>query len=227
MPHAPRIAVVIPALDEAESLPGVLADLPPVDRVLVVDNGSTDGTSEVARVGGAEVLHEPRRGYGSAVQCGIRALVGDEPDVLVILDADHADRPDLLHRLVDPILADEADLVLSERTATAEPGAMTPAQRYGNRLATRLMSLASGYAFRDLGPFRAIRWSSLVALGMVDATWGWNVEMGLKAVRHDLRILEVPMPYRRRHAGRSKISGTVRGTVRAGARILWAVARYR
>jgi glycosyltransferase involved in cell wall biosynthesis len=227
MPQSPRIAVVIPALDEAASLPGVLADLPPVHRVVVVDNGSTDGTPQVARDAGAEVVEEPRRGYGSAVQRGIRALHDDPPEVLVILDADHADRPDLLHRLVGPILADEADLVLSERSATAEPGALTPAQRYGNWLATRLMARACGHAYRDLGPFRAIRWTSLQALGMEDPTWGWNVEMGLKAAKHGLRILEVPMPYRRRHSGRSKISGTIRGTVRAGARILWAVARYR
>ncbi|MBW2255481.1 MAG: glycosyltransferase, partial [Deltaproteobacteria bacterium] len=148
------------------------------------------------------------------------------PDILVILDADHADRPDLLDRLVNPIVEDRADLVLSDRSRTAEPGALTSTQRHGNWLATRLIRLVSGHRYRDMGPFRAIRWTSLQDLEMEDPTWGWNVEMQIKAVRHELRILEIPMPYRPRAAGRSKISGTLGGTVRAGSRILWAVGRY-
>lgn len=193
---------------------------------MVVDNGSRDGTPEIARRHGATVVEAARRGYGTAILAGIRALRDDPPDVLVILDADQADRADLLDRLVDPIAWDRADLVLSERSRTAEPGALTATQRHGNRLATRLIHLVTGHRYRDMGPFRAIRWSSLEGLEMCDPTWGWNVEMQIKAVHHGLRILEVPMPYRPRAAGRSKISGSLGGAMRAGARILWAVGRY-
>lgn len=222
-----RVAVVIPALDEAESLPGVLAALPRGLRVVVVDNGSTDATAEVARAGGAEVVREPRRGYGSAVQAGLRHLAADPPEVVAILDADHADDPARLDALVGPILDGQADLVLADRTRTAEPGALQPAQIAGNWLATRLIRAVTRAAYRDMGPFRALRWSALARLELVDPTWGWNVEMQIKAARRGLRVREVPLPYRRRAAGRSKISGTVRGTLRAGARILWAVHRYR
>jgi glycosyltransferase involved in cell wall biosynthesis len=222
-----RVAVVIPALNEAESLPGVLADLPAGVRVIVADNGSTDGTGEVARVAGAEVVHEPRRGYGSAVQAGLRLLASDPPDVVVILDADHADRPDRIDDLVAPIRAGRADLVLSDRTGMAEAGALQPPQRFGNRVATALIRWETGHRYRDMGPFRAIRWDALARLRMSDPTWGWNVEMQLKAAKLGLRIVEVPLPYRARKAGESKISGSVRGSLRAGWRILWAVRRYR
>lgn len=222
-----NVAVVIPALDEAESLPLVVRDLPAVSRLVVVDNGSTDDTAEVARALGAEVVHEPRRGYGSAVLAGIAHLRPDPPDVLVILDADHADPPERLDDLVRPIREDRADLVQSDRTRLAEPGSMTFPQRFGNRLSTFLIHRLSGHRFHDMGPFRAIRWSALERLAMEDPTWGWNVEMQLKAVKHGLRILEVPLPYRTRQKGESKISGSLRGAVRAGVRILWAVNRYR
>jgi glycosyltransferase involved in cell wall biosynthesis len=234
--HTPRarfsrpelaVAVVIPALDEADSLPRVLGELPPVWRVVVVDNGSTDGTGAVAAALGAEVVVAPRRGYGSAVQAGMNHLRGDPPDVLVILDADHADPAERLMELVEPIARDEADLVLSDRSRTAEPGALTATQRYGNRLATALIAAVSGARYRDMGPFRAVRWGSLVRLRMEDPTWGWNVEMQLKAAQHGLRVREVPLPYRARHHGRSKISGSMRGAARAGFRILWAVNHYR
>lgn len=231
MPPSPAqplhdVAVIIPALDEEASLPGVLADLPPVGQVVVVDNGSTDRTAEVARAAGATVVVEPRRGYGSAVLAGLAHLRDDPPEVVVILDADHADRPQLLPRLVAPIRSGEADLVLSDRSRTAAPGALSVPQRFGNRFATLLMWAVSGHRYNDMGPFRAIRWRSLEALGMEDTTWGWNVEMQLKAVRRDLRIVELPVPYGARRAGRSKISGSVRGVVRAGGKILWAVGRY-
>lgn len=222
-----RVAVVIPALNEAGSLPGVLASLPAVGRVVVVDNGSTDDTAAVAAANGAEVVHEPRRGYGTAVLAGMAHLRPDPPAVLVILDADHSDRPELLPRLVGPILDDRADLVLSDRSHTAAPGALTRPQRFGNAFATTLMWGVAGHRYADMGPFRAIRWTSLQALEMEDPTWGWNVEMQLKAVRRGLRIIELPFPYGARRAGRSKISGDVKGAARAGAKILQAVHRYR
>ena len=222
----PTTAVIIPALNEEEALPGVLASLPEGVRVVVVDNGSTDGTARVAREAGATVVSEPERGYGRAVLAGIAHLQADPPQVLVILDADHSDRPELLPRLVRPILDDEADLVLSDRSRTAAPGALTRPQRFGNRFATLLMWGVSGHRYADMGPFRAIRWTSLMRLHMEDPTWGWNVEMGLKAVHHGLRIREIPVPYGARRAGQSKISGDLRGAARAGVRILWAVGRY-
>lgn len=223
----PRIAVVIPALNEAGNIAHVLGDIPDGVVKVVVDNGSSDGTAALAEKHGAVVLHESRKGYGSAVQAGLRYLRADPPDIVVILDADHADDPSLMPKLTGPIAADQADFVLANRTRTAEPGALEPAQRLGNWLATRLMKWSTGYRYQDMGPFRAMRYSCMVALQMEDPTWGWNVEMQMKAVQHDLRIIEVALPYRKRRSGRSKISGSVRGTVRAGSRILWAVHRYR
>jgi len=222
-----RVAVIIPALDEGSSLPFVLSDLPPVARVVVVDNGSTDDTAGVARMCGAEVVVEPRRGYGNAVLAGMARLRDDPPEVIVILDADHADPAERIDDLVRPIAEDRADLVQSDRTRTADPGALTFTQRYGNALATFLIALATGHRYRDMGPFRAIRWRSLEELGMEDPTYGWNVEMQMKAVHRGLRILEVPLPYRARARGASKISGSLRGALRAGVRILWAVMYYR
>lgn len=223
---AGQVAVVIPALNEEISLPGVLDSLPDAVRVVVADNGSTDRTAEVAQLGGAEVVTEGTRGYGSAVLAGIHHLASDPPQVLAILDADHADRPELLPRLTAPILANEADLVLSDRSRTAAPGALSPPQVFGNALATTLMWAVSGHPFADMGPFRAIRWTSLIALDMRDPTWGWNVEMQLKAVQRGLRIREIALPYGTRRGGKSKISGDIRGIARAGSRILWAVGRY-
>jgi len=195
--------------------------------VVVVDNGSTDDTAGVARRGGATVIHEPRRGYGTAVQAGLRHLAAEPPDLVVILDADGADDLDVLESLVRPVLDGHADLVLSDRSRTASRGALTTTQVFGNWLATRMIRLAVGHRYRDLGPFRAIRWSSLMALEMQDPTWGWNVEMQMKAVTRGLRVLEIPVPYRARRAGQSKISGTLVGSARAGFRIVQAVARYR
>ena len=234
MPSLPRytqVAVIIPALNEERSIEGVLADLPPVGRVIVVDNGSTDRTAELARKAGAEVVSEPRRGYGQACQAGIRAATTPggahgPPVVLVILDADHADEPHRLGALVDPILRDEADFVLSDRTRMAAPGALLPHQKLGNALAVRLIHRVTGYRYRDMGPFRAMRASSMAALRLTDTNYGWNVEMQMRAVQAGLRIREVELPYRQR-VGVSKISGTVRGTVRAGAKIIWSVWRYR
>lgn len=222
-----RIAAVIPALNEALSLPSVLADLPSGVRPIVVDNGSTDDTAEVAARHGAEVVYAPRRGYGRAVQAGINHLLASPPEILVILDADGADPADRLPELCEPIERGEADLVSTDRSRTAEPGAMTFPQRFGNRLSTALIAGITGAKYRDMGPFRAIRWSSLLALRMEDPTWGWNVEMQMKAARQGLRVLEIELPYRARKRGKSKISGSLRGALRAGVRILWAVNHYR
>lgn len=222
----PRVAVVIPALNEAGTIERVIRALPAVHAVIVADNGSTDATAARAQAAGATVVAVPRRGYGSACREGIAAGIAGGADVIVILDADLADDPSELPRLLAPIRAGAADLVLSERTRLAQPGALLPHQRFGNGLATILIGWSTGARFRDMGPFRAIRVDALQRLDMQDSTWGWNVEMALKAVRHGLVWVEVPMSYRVRE-GVSKISGTVRGSVRAGGRILWAVWRYR
>jgi glycosyltransferase involved in cell wall biosynthesis len=225
-----RVTAIVPALDEQGALPLVLAALrEALDcAVVVVDNGSTDGTADAARRGGADVVHEERRGYGSACLAGIaRAAELGPPDVLVILDADHADDPSVLPGFVARIVDGRADLVLSSRAAgRAEAGSLSPIQRWGNLLQTRALNLRFGLDLTDMGPMRAIRWSSLVGLGMEDRTWGWNVEMACKAARAGLRIEEVPVSYRNRAAGQSKISGDLRGAARASAKILWALWRY-
>ncbi len=227
---AVHVAVVIPALNEEGALPLVLRDLGAAldATVVVVDNGSTDATADVARAGGATVVREDRRGYGAACLAGIAHLrsVG-APDVLVILDADHADDPAILPRFLARIADDEADLVLASRTRDrAEVGSLSPIQRYGNFVQTRALNLRFGLGLTDMGPMRAIRWTSLAALGMEDRTWGWNVEMAAKAARAGLRVEEVPVAYRNRAAGESKISGDLVGAARASAKILWALWRY-
>ena len=220
------VTVVIPALNEESSLPLVLAEIPPVGSIIVVDNGSTDRTAAVARLSGAHVVEEKRRGYGSACLAGIAEAERLGTEVLVILDADHSDHADELPMLTDPVLRGEFDLVIGDRTALADKDSLFPQQRYGNALATRLIAVATGHRYRDMGPFRAIRMDALRRLEMRDPTWGWNVEMQMKAIDRGLRVQEVPVHYRKR-VGYSKISGSVRGTVRAGVRILHAVWRYR
>lgn len=221
-----RVAVVIPALNEAQSLPLVLAELPGDVRTVVVDNGSTDATPMVALAGGAEVVSEPRRGYGQACLAGLAHLRASPPEVVVFLDADHSDHPAELWDVVGPVTRGEADFVIGSRTLRrAEPGALLPQQRFGNWLACTLMHGLYGRRFSDLGPFRALRWDALLALGLSDTNFGWNVEMQIKALRAGLRIVEVPVSYRKR-IGVSKISGTVSGTIRAGYKILFTVARH-
>ncbi len=219
------VVVVIPALNEEASLPRVLADLPEVHAVIVVDNGSTDRTVEVARSGGAEVVSEPRRGYGSACLAGIRRAEELGCQILVILDADYSDHPEDLHLLVEPIAQDRADMVLGDRTRLAEPGALLSHQKFGNHLATFLIHRITGQRYRDMGPFRAIRMSSLLAMEMEDLNYGWNVEMQMKAAYAGLRIEEIAVRYRTR-IGVSKISSTVRGSIKAGAKIIYSTWRY-
>ncbi len=223
-----RVAVVMPAYNEAEALPWVLAEIPRAraPRIVVVDNGSNDGTGEIARLLGAEVVREERRGYGSACQAGLAYLRARPPDVVVILDADHSDYPEDLEALLAPIEAGVADLVLGSRVQLAEPGALPARVRWGNALATALILLLFGHRYRDMGPFRAVRWESLERLRMQDPAYGWNAEMQVKAVLAGLRVREVPVRYRRRR-GRSKISGTWRGTLGAGAGILGTIVRLR
>jgi glycosyltransferase involved in cell wall biosynthesis len=221
-----HVAVIIPALNEAESLPLVLANLPEVGQVFVVDNGSTDKTAEVARAGGATVIHEPQRGYGSACLAGIAAADMPGIDIVVILDGDHTFDPQEMHLLVEPIDSDEADMVLGDRTVKAEPGALTLPQRFGNKVATRLIHLISGFQYHDMGPFRAIRRAALMDMGMSDPNYGWNVEMQIKAIRLGYRVKEVPVTCRNRAAGTSKISGSVTGALKCGAKMMLATARY-
>ncbi|RUL88025.1 glycosyltransferase family 2 protein [Tautonia sociabilis] len=230
-PPVARVAVLIPALNEERSLPLVLRDLPRdlITQILVVDNGSDDRTAEVARAGGACAVVEPRRGYGSACLRGLAELgrwPGGPPEVVVFLDADYSDHPEQLPALVGPILGGSHDLVLGSRlSGRRERGAMPPQSVWGNRLACALMRLLFGARYTDLGPFRAIRWDALERLGMRDRDYGWTIEMQIKAARIGLRVTEVPVSYRRR-VGTSKISGTVRGTVLAGSKILLTIARY-
>jgi len=220
------VDAVIPALDEAEAIGDVLDALPrpPVRRVVVCDNGSRDETVEVARAHGADVVHEPRRGYGAACLRGIEALAADPPDVVLFLDADRSDDPSEARLILQPILDGRADLVIGSRTlGKREPGAMTPQARFGNWLASLLLRTLYGVRTTDLGPFRAIAYEGLLSLGMRDMDFGWTVEMQVKAARAGLRAGEVPVSYRRR-VGRSKISGTVTGTLRAGTKILGTIA---
>lgn len=225
--------VIIPARNEAKSIGLVLADLPPVGLVVVVDNGSSDGTGEIAASSGAVVVREEQPGYGQACLAGLDYLrehapeLRYSPDYIAFLDGDYSDHPNLLPGLVEPIHEGEVDFVLGSRLlGEREPGAMPLQSVFGNKLAVFLMRLFWQHQYTDLGPFRAIHRDSLMELNMQDRNFGWTVEMQIKAVVARLRIREMPVPYRCR-IGTSKISGTLSGTVRAGYKILYTIAKYR
>jgi glycosyltransferase involved in cell wall biosynthesis len=222
-----KISVIIPALNEEDSIGRVLGDIPAglAHEVILVDNGSTDRTPEIAAGLGARVFSEKRRGYGYACLKGIEML--DHPDVVVFLDADYSDHPEEMRDLVRPIVAGEADLVIGSRVlGNREKDALPAHAQFGNRLAGAMIQMLFGFRYSDLGPFRAIRYASLQQLEMADRTWGWTVEMQIKAIRHGLRIREIPVSYRKR-IGRSKISGTVLGSLKAGSKIIWTILKYK
>jgi len=223
------IAVIIPALNEAGNIHSLVTEVlatAPV-KVIVVDNGSTDATAHEARAAGAQVVHEPRRGYGYACAAGVVAAAAGNADILVFLDGDYSSLPEELPAVQAPILAGEADLVLGSRyRGHIAPGAMPPHQRFGNWLVARLMNWLYGLSITDLGPYRAIRYPLLKRLDMREMTFGWPTEMMVKAARQGARIMEVPVSFHQRRMGRSKVSGTVRGTILATWYILGVTLRY-
>ncbi len=225
-----NVKVVIPANNEEQSIGLVVRDIPKdiVSEIVVVNNASTDNTVEVARQAGATVLDEPVPGYGRACLKGISYLAAadKQPDILVFLDGDYSDYPEELADVIAPILNDGADMVIGSRAlGQREGGSMTFPQVFGNWLATSLMRLFYRVKFTDLGPFRAIRFDKLLEINMVDKTYGWTVEMQVKAARHKLKTAEVPVNYKRR-IGVSKVSGTIKGTVMAGYKIIWTIFKY-
>lgn len=225
------VKVIIPAFNEQNSVGKVVRDIPKdlVNEVIVVNNASTDDTKINACREGATVLDEPRQGYGFACLKGIeyvRSNTNQIPDIIVFIDADYSDYPEELPELVRPIVEQNVDLVIGSRAlGNREKGSMTFPQIFGNWLATNLLRLFYGVKFTDLGPFRAIKCDRLVALDMRDTTYGWTVEMQLKAAKKKFKCIEVPVKYRKR-IGFSKISGTVKGTFLAGYKILWTIFKY-
>ncbi len=227
MAKIPKVSIVIPALDEEESIDHVIRDIPKdvVREIIVVDNDSHDRTSQVATNCGAKVVAEPMRGYGSACLRGISELDNDT-EIVVFIDADYSDYPQDIHTLLKPLLLDRADLVIGSRVlGRREKGALLPQAIMGNKLAVFLIRLIYGFQYTDLGPFRAIRYDSLMGLGMRDRDYGWTVEMQIRAIRRGLRVTEVPVKYRKR-IGTSKITGTVSGTIKAGAKIIFTIIKY-
>lgn len=231
-PDAGGVAVLIPALDEEEALPGVLEALPRdrIEHLVVVDNGSTDRTPEVAREAGAVVLLQPERGYGAACLEGIRHLASltRPPEVLAFVDADATLEAPRLMELVEPAREDRADLVLGVRSDPAgRAGSLHPHARLGNRIVLGLTRILFGVGFRDLPPFRAIRFSRLLELELDDRDWGWTLQMQLRAVRRGLRIVEMEVPHGTRAEGESKISGSLRTSIRVGIKMFYTLARER
>jgi glycosyltransferase involved in cell wall biosynthesis len=224
-----QIKVIIPAYNEQDSIAKVISEIPDiVDEIIVISNNSTDDTIIKAKKAGATVLTETKKGYGYACLKGMDyvASLDEKPNIIVFLDGDYSDYPEELTKLVDPILNDDVDFVIGARVKRLrEPGSMSPQQVFGNWLATFLMKLMFGAKFTDLGPFRAIKYDKLLALNMKDKTYGWTVEMQLKALKQKLNYVEVPVKYRNR-IGVSKVSGTVKGTIFAGFKILGWIFKY-
>jgi glycosyltransferase involved in cell wall biosynthesis len=222
----PRIALVIPTLNEAEAIGGVLAAVPRdiVDEIIVADSSSTDGTAEIAEASGARVVILSERGYGRACRAGAEAA-GD-CEIIVFLDGDGSDCPELIPRLVAPIIEGDCDFVIGSRTrGTRQPGSMNANQLIAGRVIGAALRLLYGVRYTDMCPFRAIRRDALMRLGMREETYGWNLEMQMRAARAGMRIVELPVTHRRRAGGASKVSGNLRGTIRAGWRILAAFGR--
>jgi glycosyltransferase involved in cell wall biosynthesis len=223
------VAIVIPALNEEEALAHLLVELPAdlAQWIIVVDNNSTDATASVARAAGAVVVSEPRRGYGRACWCGLRKAADVGADVVVFMDGDGSDDPADLSLMLAPVRAGSADLVMGSRVSRrAERGAIPPQARLGNYLVSHLLNLLYGTQLHDVASFRAVRRDALEALHMREMTFGWPVEMLVKAARARYRIAEVPLHYRRRTHGRSKVAGTLAGSVKAAYYMLWTTARY-
>jgi glycosyltransferase involved in cell wall biosynthesis len=224
----PKIVAIIPAFDEEKSVGKVVQAIPqpPVEEVIVVNNNSRDRTAKVAAAAGARVIFEEEPGYGAACLRGIAEAKKLGADLLIFLDADRSDYPEEIPNLIAPILAGQCDFTIGSRAlGVKEKGAMTPQQLFGNWLACRLMKLLLGARYTDLGPFRAISMAALEQLNMRDRNYGWTVEMQIKARLHHLRVQEVPARYRKR-IGKSKISGTVKGTIMAGWKIITTILRY-
>jgi glycosyltransferase involved in cell wall biosynthesis len=224
----PKIDVIIPAFNEEAAIGKVLRAIPKslVREVIVCNNNSSDRTAEVAAANGATVLLAQEIGYGNACLKGIEYLKQkpEQPDVVVFMDGDYSDVPEEMEDLVAPIFSDNMDMVIGSRAlGNLEKGAMTFPQRFGNWLATTLIRQIYNYHFTDLGPFRAIRFSSLVAMDMQDKTFGWTVEMQVKAAKMKMKTTEIAVDYRRRAGGQSKVSGTIRGAFLAGYKILWTI----
>ncbi len=225
-----KINVIIPALNEENAVGKVIAEIPNhlVEEIIVIDNGSKDSTFDVARKAGATALLEPVSGYGRACLKGMEYISKKEskPDIIVFLDGDYSDYPSQMDLLIDPIVKGKAEFVIGSRAlGIKEKGSMTPQQIFGNWLASFLMKLLYGINYTDLGPFRAIKYASLLQLDMKDKNYGWTVEMQIKAARKKLKIMEVPIDYRKR-IGVSKVSGTLKGTILAGYKIILTIFRY-
>ena len=225
----PTITVIIPAFNEEKSIGKVVSDIPRdlVEHVIVVNNNSNDNTVEVAKSAGAIVMDEPRRGYGWACLKGIEKSRELKTDIVVFMDGDYSDYPEEIVKVIAPILEDNHDMVIGSRVlGKREKGSLTPQQVFGNWLATKLIRLFYGARFTDLGPFRAIKSDALEQLKMADKTYGWTIEMQIKASKEKMKFCEVPVNYRKR-IGVSKVSGTIKGTVLAGIKIIFAIFKYR
>ena len=229
-----RFVVIIPAYNEEECIGGVVSDLrsrsvsnAELSRVIVVDNGSSDNTSKIARDAGAEVLFEEQRGYGSACLAGLEAVREDE-EIVLFVNGDGSDDLRTLSVVLEPIINKEKDLVLASRVlGTPEPGSLTPSQKIGNKVVVFFLNRLFGGRYTDLAPFRAVTREGVAKLSMKDRGYGWTLEMQVKAIKKKLSILEVATDYRVRQGGRSKISGTVKGTVLAGSKMIWMLIKMR